>query len=549
MSNGYTPKGVKNSPKSIDLSPKPTKNYRNITKNSRGTTSSEFSDLKQDLHKRDLINFLTKEKAVLQQKYDFAIQELTEVNRSFDKYRSMSEQMLASFKKQQQVTDQRLEKYEESEKEYTKQIMSLKQEHDNEIHNLELCIEKLKCERKSWVEKYEFMNEQYEKLQKELDYFNSSTNHDHFKGSLRQASGQNTSRHADEFNRGTRCGWNERSGKNERREEDTNAIQNTHCFAISNQPTKSRTQRKQDKIKELKNTLSDLQMSLQEIENSKDHKLEKSLSEIKLAKDFSTNINNEERQSVSNEDCVIYNSKDRYNTPAKPSFNHMVQSKRFNFDIEGQTKCTQIDPMTISDSQYFTTTQFQRSVNKSNFSKNICTIDTRKNDQQDNFNCKELLLNKMTSKLEATEKKNSNLKKQKKFVKKALNNLTKMLNNSKSSVWDPKTSTMVEDITKESSENTQELALFDTKHIPNTPKDFCRLTLNSNIPSTKNSKKDSEVSPKPFFRDNLDTTFKILSNKKSKKYPWMGPEEQGRTEDKHHKLDEFVLHSSPMIKR
>ncbi len=52
----------------------------------------------EEFRKKDIINLLENEKAVLKQKYEFSVQELSDVKKSFEEYRAMTDKMLQSFR-------------------------------------------------------------------------------------------------------------------------------------------------------------------------------------------------------------------------------------------------------------------------------------------------------------------------------------------------------------------------------------------------------------------------------------------------------------------
>lgn len=115
--------------------------------------------------------------------------------------------------------------------------------------------------------------------------------------------------------------------------------------------------------------------------------------------------------------------------------------------------------------------------------------------------------------------------------------------------------------------------IFITNDIPSTPNEFCRLTVSSKESKKENiraegeklgDREEEDIFLKSVFRENLDTSkvfdfdfflsflaFKILSNKKSKKYTDLsGKKEMGRFRRENcDRMDEVVLHSSPEINR
>ena len=125
-----------------------------------------------------------------------------------------------------------------------------------------------------------------------------------------------------------------------------------------------------------------------------------------------------------------------------------------------------------------------------------------------------MFLKSTICKLEATETRNSYLSMQKKFVKNALSNLTSELQQSDGNFEKAKLQ-----VTKGSKCQSQFATEFGATGVPDTPKDFCRLSLNYRSPKGKKSQgevgnyphiyvegeheevKDEPLQLKSYFRD------------------------------------------------
>ena len=118
--------------------------------------------------------------------------------------------------------------------------------------------------------------------------------------------------------------------------------------------------------------------------------------------------------------------------------------------------------MTTGCSQMLTPNNLAGSINKTAFTKQLKMIDENLTNKTEFLNVDDQLLRNTMSQLEATRLKNKNLSNQKKFVKKALANLTNELCENKEKPMTIKIDTQPSISPR----------IFQTNDIPNTPNDF-----------------------------------------------------------------------------